>query len=286
MQIATQRRLSGVQERKMKFSHWDSWSPTEYLKNYFSKLGQESFEHLKFLVRELKKFEGTAKKRILDFGSGPTIFAGLAAVPYASEIHMCDFLECNLDEIRKWFSRKDGAFNWQFYTEEILKIECQEICPENAVKRVQDLRRKTTGIFLADASFTHPVLTSKPTRYPIVISSFCAESATHSRNVWQMYMKNIFNTVEDSGSLLVAALRNCRFYRSGKKIFPSANINEHNLKDVLEEGGFDMNNLVIEVKEVPQCAKDGFTQIILAHAIKKRKERIKFSNLATIHIKT
>lgn len=258
---------------KLVYSHWDSWNPREYLKTYFRKLGQDSFENLKFLVRELKKFEGSPKKKILDFGAGPTIFAGIAAIPYASSIHMCDYLEQNLFEINKWLKSEHDAFDWSTCVKHILDLEEVPNHQEAILERSMHLKKKTTAVFRSDASLDWPIFSLDREKYPIVISNYCADSATSSKEVWGAYMNNVFNLLEEDGTILIAALRKCRFYRSGNQLFPSADLDEHDLKDILLKNEFDERSLLIEVKAVPECSYDGFSTVMFASGKKLSDKR-------------
>ncbi len=260
--------------KKIAYSPWDSWDAREYLKTYFSKLGQDSYENLKFIVRELKKLQPNPKRKILDFGAGPTIFAGVAAAPYAGTIHLCDYLESNLIEIKKWLSSNEDSFDWSYCIKHILELEGLESHEFAIQERADVFKKKAESVFRSDASLEWPIFSEMHEKYPVVISNFCADSATSSKEVWRAYMKNIFNTVEDEGVLLITALRNCKFYKSGESIFPSANVNEEDLENILIENGFSKKNLLIEVKSVPACADEGFTTIMCVSATKlTKKER-------------
>ncbi len=251
------------------FSHWDAWDVREYLETYFHELGQDSYENLLFLVRELGKFSNKPKMRILDFGSGPTVFAGLAAAPFASEIHLSDYLPSNLEEIKKWLTNDKSAFNWNACTEKLLELEGNiNVTHKEILEREALLRKKVTQVFRSDASLEWPIFAEKIQKYPIVISNFCADSATSSREVWQAYTKNMLNLVENGGQVLISALRNCKYYKSGNQFFPSANVNENDLSDILKKEKFILKETRVEIKHVPACEKDGFTTIMLATAKK------------------
>lgn len=249
----------------VKFALWDEWSPRSYLNTYFSQLGPDSFENLKFLIKELRAIENAPVDRILDFGAGPTIFTAIVAAPYAKEIHIADYLKINLETIEIWLKKNANSFNWDPCIKEILKLEGQS-SELNAMKtRAERVREITTRLLRCDASMEWP-LTDQHLKYPVVIANFCADSATSSKETWRSYMKNLFNVVEDSGKIIVAALRNCRFYRVGNQFFPSANINENDMKILLSEEGFtDIN---IEVVQVPDCAHEGFTSLVFTSAKK------------------
>lgn len=253
---------------KLVFSHWDSWDAKEYLSTYFSKLGQDSLESLKFIVNELKKLKLNKNSNILDFGAGPTIFSGIAAAPYASSIHLCDYLESNLIEIRKWLLSEEDSFDWSHCIKHILQLEGSPHDQKAIEERSSLLKKKTGSIFRSDASLNWPIYSNNSNRYPVVISNFCADSATSSKEVWRAYMMNILNLVEYEGKIIINALHNCKYYKSGNKVFPSADLNEQDLKNVLLQNGFDKRDLKIEVRQVPDCAKEGFTSIMCASSTK------------------
>ena len=58
--------------------------------------------------------------------------------------------------------------------------------------------------------------------------------------------------------------------KTGETFFPSANIDEHDLRRVLELD-FLPESIKIEVKELPELAPEGYKGIVLAHAIKNKK---------------
>ena len=64
---------------------------------------------------------------------------------------------------------------------------------------------------------------------------------------------------------ITAALRRSRSYLVGGKRFPSADIYEHDLRAVLEPD-FDCADDSIQVREVPDHARLGYSGIILACA--------------------
>jgi len=247
---------------------WDTWEPKEYLNTYFAELGQDSIANFRFLIRELRRFKTWPKQRILDFGAGPTVFAGLVTAQYASEIHISDYIGSNLTEIRRWFDNDDRAFNWDNCIYEILKLEGISPVPDNIEARKQSLRDKPYRLLHCDASSLMPLGGISEQKYPLVIMNFCVDSATSSKEVWHEYMRNVLSIVEDNGTILISALRNCSEYKCGEQNFPSANINEDDLAESITHTGFHVHNALIEVCEVPECAPEGFTSLMFARATK------------------
>lgn len=254
--------------KNITYSSWEEWNAKAYLQTYFSKLGPDSYKSLKFIIRELEEYCTKPVKKILDFGAGPTIFGAVAASPYTSEIHITDYLETNLTEIDKWLKNKRGSFNWNPCIKYILEAEGTLPNRKNINERVKDLRKDVKNLMRCDASLSEP-LGEGSYKYPVVLTIFCPDSATSSKDIWKIYMKNISSLVEPGGMLLMASLRNCSFYKNGNDFFPCANINEEDIAEVLKENGFLRDKSLIEIFEVPECQPEGFTGIMCSRAIKR-----------------
>ncbi len=249
----------------IQYSSWDEWNAKTYLETYFSNIGPDSFKTLQFIISELKKNVKKPVNTILDFGAGPTIFASTIITPFTKEIHIADYLKTNLDEINGWLERKKTAFNWIPFIKCVLKIEGIAPTKKNSSHRSQELRKKIKKLIKCDASLSNPL--GKEIKYPIVITTFCPDSATSSKEIWEIYMRNISSLVQKNGIFFVTALRNCSFYKSGDQFFPCANINEKNLYDVLLKNGYKKNNILIKIYTVPECSDEGFSSIMCARAI-------------------
>jgi hypothetical protein len=78
-------------------------------------------------------------------------------------------------------------------------------------------------------------------------------------------MRHIAGLVEPGGVFITAALRRSRSYLVGGKRFPSADVDEHDLRAVLEPD-FECDDDAIQVREVPQHARLGYSGIVLACA--------------------
>lgn len=246
-------------------SVWQDWDTRSYLSTFFAELGPDTFATLRFLSRELQCFRDHPAQRALDFGCGPTPIVSLAAAPYAREIHLADFIPTNVEEVQRWIDADPGAFSWDHAIAVILKLEGTEPSAENIAQRATELRSKAQTL-LCDAALPYP-LHRQTEPYSLVLSIYCADSATSSKETWRQYIRNTTTLVAPSGRILIAALRHCRAYRSGEHTFPSANIDEADLEAILLEVGFSRNTLHIEVSDVPECAQEGFTSVIFARAI-------------------
>jgi hypothetical protein len=78
-------------------------------------------------------------------------------------------------------------------------------------------------------------------------------------------MRRIAGLARPGGTLLVAALRRCRGYRVGARTFPSADVDEHDVRAVLGEH-FAPDRLDIEAREFGEIGAKGSAGIVLARA--------------------
>lgn len=254
-------------------SQWHEWNPRHYLRTYFKFPKKDVLENFVFLHREIKNIAKDRKiPNLLDFGCGPTIFTGLIAAPYIQSYYCCDFLSSNLHEIRQWFIDETQSFNWSNSIQKILEIEKKTLSSVNIRSRGDLLRRLPIQITTANASQSNPVETN--IKFPVIVSNFCADSATDNKETWYSYMKNIFSLLEDEGTVLLGMLRKCTMYRSGPDYFPSANIDEYDVISMLSSQYFDMNKTLLEIVHVPDCAPDGFDSIIFVRSQRLNKKEI------------
>ena len=73
-------------------------------------------------------------------------------------------------------------------------------------------------------------------------------------------MRHIGSLVGPGGVFLTSALRRCRYYVVGGERFPSANVDEHDLRAVLGP------DAVVETRELAEHAAQGYRGIVLASA--------------------
>ena len=243
---------------------WEKWEPSVYLKTYFSKIGPDTYETIRFIHEELSQFNKNTFNKVLDFGAGPTVIIALLVAPYAKKVHLAEYLDINLNEIDKWIKDHPKAFSWDHCIHNILTIEGGAPNLQTIKKRAQELRRKSI-LFECDAALTWP-LGEKHKNYPLIISAFCADSSTSSKRIWRKYMFNILRLVGPNGHIFLACLRKCKKYKVGSHEFPSANINEVDVLKVLNEAGFKNEKIKIKICPTPECIKEGFSSIILARA--------------------
>jgi hypothetical protein len=250
-------RLTRVFLRREHASFDADWVPAEYLEDYYAVVEPDEHETIAFFADAIR--QAAPGEPILFFGTGPTLHHVFLSADRASEIHLADYLPQNLAEIERWLERDADAHDWRPFVR--YTLECEGLAApteEQLVQREELTRAKVTRLLQADAGDREPV----GERYGTVISAYCADSATADRATWEAYTRHIAGLVEPGGVFITAALRRSRSYLVGGKRFPSADVDEHDLRAVLEPE-FDS---AIQVREVPEHARLGYSGIVLACA--------------------
>ncbi|MEV0567960.1 guanitoxin biosynthesis pre-guanitoxin forming N-methyltransferase GntF [Dactylosporangium sp. NPDC050588] len=252
-------RLTRLMLRRRGHASFDTdWDPGAYLRGYYGTVEPDEVATIAFFVDALR---GADRDRpVLFFGVGPTLHHVFAAAGVASEIHLGDYLPGNLAEIRRWLERDPAAHDWRPFVAHTLRCEGTADPTAEQVAAREDLtRRKVTALLQVDARHPRPL----PRTYPTVVSAYCADSATADRATWARYMRHITGLVEPGGLFVTAALRRCRAYTVGGRSFPSADVDEHDLRAALRAG---FAAPVVEVHRVPQESSHGYAGIVLARA--------------------
>jgi hypothetical protein len=238
------------------------WVPREYLADYYSTIEPDERRTIAFFVDAMRDVR--PGEPILFFGVGPTLHHVFLAAGKASEIHLGDYLPANLREIERWIARDPGAHDWRPFVR--YTLECEGFaCPSEAeiAEREEVTRAKITRLFEVDIRRADPQGDGDLRPYGTVISAYCADSATDDGGTWATYMTRIAGLVRPGGTLLTSALRRSRGYLVGDKTFPSPNVDETDMRRVLQPC-FGRENLAIEACELAEHGWHGYASIILA----------------------
>ncbi|MFZ5894587.1 MAG: guanitoxin biosynthesis pre-guanitoxin forming N-methyltransferase GntF [Myxococcota bacterium] len=245
--------------------NFTTWVPADYLREYYQRLDPDEHHAIRFFVEAQRD---APPGPVLCFGSGPTLHHVFSAARHTSALYLADYLPRNLSEIDRWRRREPGAHDWRPFVRYTLECEFGRAATEAEVTAREELTRsRIAGLLHADASLQYPLGRDFHQYFATVLSPFCADSITSDRAVWATYSRNIASLVKPGGRFLTTALRNCQRYRVGPRYFPSANIDESHLRDVLEQD-FLPASVRVEIAEVPELADHGYSAILLARADK------------------
>jgi hypothetical protein len=229
--------------------------PRDYLADYYRVVEPDERETIAYFADAMK--DAAVGEAVLVFGSGPTLHHVFLAARNASEIHLADYLPANLEEIERWRARDPAAHDWRAFVRYTLQCEGLPAPTDEEITAREELTRsKITRLLRVDAR--RPVPLGR--RYATVISAYCADSATDDRATWETLMANITALVAPDGLFLTAALRRCRSYVVGDKRFPSANVDERDLRRVLAPG-FSAR---VHVRRLHGHEAQGYSSVVLA----------------------
>ena len=248
----------GLRRRRACASFDTDWVPGEYLADYYHRVEPDERRTIAYFVDAVAHAD--RGRPILLFGVGPTLHHVFLAAPTASELHLADYLPANLAEIERWLRRDPAAHDWRPFVR--YTLECEGLAdPTDAqiTEREEITRMKITKLLQVDARRPEPVAS----RYATVISAYCADSATDDRATWTTFMRHISGLVEPGGVFITSALRRSRAYVVGGKRFPSADVDEHDIRAVLQPQ-FEPASGSIEVCELDGHEAQGYSGIVLA----------------------
>jgi NNMT/PNMT/TEMT family len=165
--------------------------------------------------------------------------------------------------------RDPDAHDWGPFIRYTLECEGHVDPTDDQVREREEVTRaKITRLLQVDGRRANPFVDGSERRYGTVISPYCADSATHDRAIWETFMRNISGLVRPGGTFVTAALRRCRGYVVGDKRFPGADVDEADIRGVLE-CGFGPSQSV-EVRDLGGHEDQGYSGIVLARASRGR----------------
>lgn len=241
---------------------FNKFNPYDYLKEYYTKIGDENSALLRFFHKKYKKIK--PKKSLLEFGGGPTIYQLISASSKVKEIVFSEYVKSNREEVKKWVNNAPDSFNWNDYFKFVLRLENKEINEKNLQNIKQRLRNKFKEIIKCDAYKQNPLYPKKYPLFDIVSICFVPESATDNSENYKLFMKNISNLLRTKGVLVMALLKNAKFYQVGKSKFPAYPVDEERVKNVLENLGFYQ----IDIESIDSEHEQGYEGMIFLTAIK------------------
>ncbi len=238
------------------------WVPGDYLADYYSAVEPDERQTIAFFAEAMQA--SPPDEPALCFGVGPTLHHVFLAANTASEIHLGDYLPANLREIERWIAREPQAHDWRPFVRHTLECEGIVSPTEDEIRQREDLTRaRITRLLEVDLRRPAPLGDRHTRMYATVISAYCADSATGDRDTWETYMARIASLVRPGGTLITAALRRSSGYRVGGKLFPSPNVDEHDLRAVLDRH-FRPEDLTIVACELAGTESKGYSSIVLA----------------------
>lgn len=244
---------------------FEQWRAGEYFQDYYgTQVDADELAAIRFQVQFLRQ---AARRfdRAIEYGSGPTLMRALAAAPAVERLDMADWLPGNLDRLRQWAEDGPQADNWGRFARYALECEGIAAPGDEAVCDREGRTRKMLGELLwTDARRPHPLGEARSRSYDLLISGFCVDCLTESREEWHACLGNVLSLVRPGGAAIVFALRDCAGYRVADQWFPAARVTRQMLTSALTECGLDPGSLQVAECDLPSHAHQGYEGILMA----------------------
>ncbi|XP_064646992.1 nicotinamide N-methyltransferase-like isoform X3 [Lineus longissimus] len=210
------------------------FDPKIYLENFF----REESRFINKLLEMLHELTAAAEirdgSRLLDVGSGPSIYSVISAGSRCSEIVCSDYSTQNLDEIIKWVNGDPDAHNWQRYFEYVCKLEGKN---DEWKLRQDHIRQAIKRVVPCDIHQENPSapLTLEP--FDVITSSLCLESACSDKSSFRSAVKHVTSLLKPGGILFLAGVQGQTFYSVGNKRFKAFPLSNEIIESVSAEVG-------------------------------------------------
>jgi|GEM_PF-610364 len=215
----------------------DSFSPKEYLKEYYTKLSPENKKILEWYNHAYEKLDG--KKELLEIGGGPTLYQFISSAPKVESITVTDYLQSNLKQVEEWIENQK-AFDWNKYVEYSLKLEGKDFKEKDIAARRDLMKQKIKRITPLDISVLHNELVNK---FDIVQTNFCIEGATDDISEFKRSLTYVHSYLKKGGTLLMAAIEGALAYRVLGDYLPAIYLDGELAKKYLEDAGFKIEEM-------------------------------------------
>ncbi|XP_019632837.1 PREDICTED: nicotinamide N-methyltransferase-like [Branchiostoma belcheri] len=142
---------------------------------------------------------GSYGGRLIDIGSGSTLYQVISASRFFSEIVCSDYSKDARAEIEKWLKKDGTAFDWTEYFQYFIELEGSS---EKIEDREQQLRHAVKAVVHCDVlqpNPTHP-LTFDP--FDVMISAYCLEVACPDRPSYAKAVANISTLLKPGGTIV------------------------------------------------------------------------------------
>jgi hypothetical protein len=224
------------------------FDPKLYLKTYYGRPDDEDRFIIRFMVAMLRKMPPDLLT--IEFGGGPTLYAVAALAPQSREIHFCDYVSENLDEVQNWLDHRPDAYDWRPYIEMVLEEEGGRVTPEAVAQRAAEVRRKLTRLSRCDALAQMP-LGPDAGQYDLVVAQAVTDSVATNFSEWVQVMGNISRLVKPGGGLLISVITGTEYYSVGRNRYANLHLTPENIFAGYEKSGYDPATFCLESMVAP-----------------------------------
>lgn len=229
----------------------------QYLSEYYQCLDFENSALMSFLHRAYS-FIGR-RQRLLDIGSGPTIYQFISASRVINEIVSSDPLLSNRREILSWLAEDSDAYDWDAFINYVTVLERKEGSLEDPQHIKDRVRRCITSVIPCDIHNVEPLLISVEELFDVASAHFCLESATETLDEFFHCLQNILRIIKPDGFFIASILKEAHSYPIGDTWLPSLAVNETLVEQLFKASGL----VLLQSETITVEAQRGYEGIIL-----------------------
>uniref|UniRef100_A0A0K0E3R0 NNMT/PNMT/TEMT family protein n=1 Tax=Strongyloides stercoralis TaxID=6248 RepID=A0A0K0E3R0_STRER len=181
------------------------------------------------------------KKRLLDFGAGPTIHVPCSFRNYVDEFFLADYLPQNRKELLNWYNNMSN-FNW---TKPLQMIANCEMTDLSKIKEMENLSKSKVKAIIHCDAFKDPSInchTSYKKSFDIITSLFCLEYCTETNEEFKKCISNVLKQLKPGGYYIMGGVMEENWCSFNNKKFVCLYLTEEVLFDALRDAGMDVDN--------------------------------------------
>ncbi|XP_035664686.1 nicotinamide N-methyltransferase-like [Branchiostoma floridae] len=216
----------------------------EYLDYFYSDLtGAKCPDEGEWMPWSMEQFHRTFSQdkgyggRLLDVGSGPTVYQLVSASRVFPEIVCSDFHKGALAEIKKWKESDTCAFDWSPFFQHVAGLE-----GSSWESRQDQLRSAIKDVVPCDVFNPNPLHPGMFQPFDAIISAYCLESACYDkgRSAYTQAVRNISTLLKSGGHLVLQTYIGVTYWidKEGNKTPDSLCLDTDFVLKTLSEAGF------------------------------------------------
>ncbi|KAI8515784.1 hypothetical protein Bbelb_065970 [Branchiostoma belcheri] len=174
-------------------------------------------------------------RRLLDVGSGPTVYQLISASRVCPEITCSDIHKGALAEIKKWKNGDQNAFDWT----DAVKFVC-ELEGTRWESRQKQLQNSIKDTVVCDVFKDNPLHPAVAQPFDTVISAYCLEGACwdKGRSTYADTVRNTCSLLKPGGYFILMSYIGVTYYiEGGQKLPESLCLNPEFVLKSLSEAG-------------------------------------------------
>jgi len=212
----------------------------DYLNHFFSWWSVEDDFLFNFLHAAFESIE--PKESLIDVGAGPTIYQLISARNKINHITCAEYLQENLEEIKKWRDADPDAFNWDRHFQYCLSLEKQAYSKSIAEMK-RSLRSKLKEFVFCDLTKVPPIPGSSKT-FDVVTAHFLVECISKNDTELEASFQKLTSLIAPNGYLIMSFVRNANKYDVGNLAFYIYQLDEDKCSSIVEKTGYKILDIM------------------------------------------